>query len=97
MAITKKDMMLKARVENLTKQFKDKTDKETIYLIAGICEISHRTASEHFHAAKARQTLLDSGFEEKCEHNWSNYFATPGGLCKECRLCHKTKFAKSKQ
>ena len=29
-----------------------------------------------------------------CEHEWSNAFTTPGGLCKECRLCGRTKFLK---
>ena len=92
MAITKRDFLLKNRIENLLKQFKDKPDKEVIYLLAGLCKISHRTASEHFHAFKARQTLKKEGFVDNCTHDWSVPFATPGGLCKECRLCGETKF-----
>lgn len=92
MARTHKDAALKSRIENLIKQFKDKTIKETIYLIAGICGISYRTASEHVYAFNAQKTLYESGFKEKCEHDWSNASSTPGGLCKECRLCGKTKF-----
>ena len=92
MAKTKRDIMLKARIEHLIKQFTDKPDKEAIYLIAGACEISKRTASEHFYSFKAKQTLLESGFKEKCSHQWSNAFSTPGGLCKECQLCGKTQF-----
>ena len=92
MAITKRDMLLKSRIENLLKQFQDKPDKEVIYLISGLCKISHRVASENFHAFKAKQTLLASGFKDNCTHDWSNAFATPGGLCKECRLCGITEF-----
>jgi len=92
MAKTKKDTMLKNRIKNLMNQFKDKDDKEVIYGIAGICNIAHRTASEHFHSIKSQQTLLQSGFKENCEHDWSNAFTTAGGLCKECLLCGEIKF-----
>ena len=91
MAITKKDLALKNRIGCLIEQFHGKSDKEIIYLIAGVCKISHRTASEHFHAIKAKQTLLESGFKEECIHDWSNAFGTSSGLVKECRLCGKTK------
>ena len=90
MAITQKDAALKMRVKNLMKQFLDKPNKEAIYAIAGLCGISQRTASEHFHAFKAQETLKEFGFEEKCEHDWSQAFGTAGGLVKECRLCGKT-------
>lgn len=96
MAKTNRDMILKARIEQIIKNFKNKTDKEIIYLIAGQCGITHRTASEHFHSYKAQKTLKESGFKEKCSHDWSNWFSTPGGLAKECGMCGKTKFAKMK-
>ncbi len=91
---TTTDMQKKVRIMNLIENFKDKTDKEMIYMIAGMCGVSHRTASEHFHAYKAQKTLRESGFVEKCEHDWSNYFCTPGGLAKECRICGRTEFGK---
>lgn len=94
MAITKRDILLKNRIENLLEQFKDKPEKEVIYIISGLCKISHRCASEHFHAYKAKQTVLKEGFKDNCSHDWSNASATPGGLCKECRLCGKSKFVK---
>jgi len=25
-----------------------------------------------------------------CAHDWSNAFSTPGGLMRECNICHKT-------
>jgi hypothetical protein len=28
--------------------------------------------------------------EGECNHVWSNYFSTPGGLARECSLCGKT-------
>ena len=96
MARTNRDMQLKYRIEQIIKQFKDKPDKELIYILAGHCGISHRTASEHFNAFKAQQTLKESGFVEKCGHEWSSFFCTPGGLVKECKLCRKTEFAKIK-
>lgn len=76
-------------------QEKEKTDKEIIYSISGICGISHRTASEQFKAFKAQKTLADLGIDIKtsCEHEWSNYFSTPGGLAAECRLCGAIKKA----
>ncbi len=90
MAITQKDAALKARIKNLMKQFVGKPDKEAIYAIAGVCGISQRTTSEHFHAFKAQQALKEFGFKEKCEHDWSQAFGTAGGLVKECRLCGRT-------
>jgi hypothetical protein len=98
MAITNKDNAIKVRVMSLAKQLKleKKSDKEIIYAIAGICGISHRTASEHFHAWKAQETLSELGFNEECQHDWSNAFATSDGLTKECRLCHKTEDIKLK-
>ena len=94
MTISNIDNALKVRIMNLVRQIKGKSDKEIIYSIAGMCGISYRTASEHFHAWKAQQTLLELGFEEKCLHDWSSSFGTAGGLVKECRLCHKTEEVK---
>ncbi len=31
---------------------------------------------------------------EECQHIWSNAFSTPGGLMRECNICHKTEFLK---
>lgn len=94
MAKTNRDMQLKARIQFLINQFPDKPDKEIIYLIAGNCGVTHRTASEHYHTFKAQKNLKDMGFLEECKHDWSSYFSTPGGLARECKLCGKTEFAK---
>ena len=87
-----RDIELKNRIKmifiQLTEQ--DKTDKEIIEGVAGLCGISFRTASEHFRAWKAQKSLQDLGFKVECPHEWSNWFSTPTGLVRECRLCFKT-------
>ena len=100
MAKTQKDMQLNTTIKILIPKFKKegKTDKEIIYLIAGICNVSHRTASEHFHSYNARERLKDFGIDltKDCPHDWSCAYSTAGGLCKECRMCGKVKFIKIK-
>ena len=100
MAKTEKDIQLNTRIRIIIDklQKEKKTDKEIIYLVAGLCNISHRTASEHFHALKAQQSLKDFKIDlsKDCIHEWSNAYSTPGGLAKECRVCGKVKFIKIK-
>jgi len=89
MAQTRKDFLLHLRIENLAKQIKG-SDKDVIYQISAICGISSETARRHYNSFKAQQTLIGSGFIEDCNHIWSVPCSTPGGLVKECLLCHKT-------
>lgn len=91
MATTKRDDNLKKRIIYLIKQLQGKEDKEIIYMIAGVCGVSTRTATEHFKSYKAQQTLKELGFEESCVHEWSNAYSTAGGLVKECINCGVTK------
>ena len=95
MAQTQKDKQLKIRIENIIKQNTHIQDKELIHLIAGVCGVSFRTASEHFHNFKSQQNLSEFRFKDDCIHQWSNAFSTPGGLMKECVLCHETKFVEA--
>ena len=30
-----------------------------------------------------------SDISKNCPHDWSNWFATSGGLARECKICHK--------
>jgi len=90
MAQTHKDIYLRQRIESLAKQIKG-TDREIIYQISAICGISFETAKRHYNLIKAQRTLIDSGFVENCSHVWSFPFTTPGGLVKECMLCHETR------
>ena len=92
MAKTKRDMQIKARIQQIIKELKDTPEKDLIYTIAGQCGISRRTASEHYHAIKAQKLLEESGFKNICTHKWNNYFCTPAGLCRECLMCGKTEF-----
>lgn len=92
MAKTKRDMMLKARVGQIIKSLEGKEDKEIIYSIAGLCGISHRTASEHFRAHKAQKALKDYDPTINCPHDWSNWFSAPGGLARECKICGKNEY-----
>ena len=39
-------------------------------------------------------TLLTE--DKACEHQWSNAFSTPGGLMRECNICHETKIVEVK-
>jgi len=46
-------------------------------------------------------TLLRKHFGEMvgdkvCEHQWSNASSTPGGLMRECNICHETKLVEVK-
>jgi hypothetical protein len=93
MAATKKDMWIRERIKDLMSQLIG-TDKEIIYQIAGLCEISHRTASEHYYALKSQQTLTNKGFIENHEHKWSNASCAAGGLTQECLICHETREVK---
>ena len=91
MAKTKNDIELQSRIKSLSSQLteKGKTKEEIIEMIAGVCGISLRTASEHYRAWKAQQTLKEMGFNEECAHEWSNAFGTAKGLARECLRCHK--------
>jgi len=89
MAQTRKDIYLRQRIGNLVKQLKG-ADQQVIYQIAAICGINPDTAKKHFNSIKAQTNLIDSGFIEDCNHVWSVPFTTPGGLVKECMLCHET-------
>jgi len=92
MAKTHRDIDLALRIKSLSEQLTGagKSSNEIIEMIAGVCAISLRTASEHYRAWKAQKTLNEIGFVETCSHQWSVPFTTPGGLVKECRVCHTT-------
>lgn len=93
-----KDIELHGRIKILISKLQEegKDDKDIIYAIAGLANISHRTASEHYYAFKAKQTLkdLEVDFKKECEHDFSVCYSTPGGLAKECRFCQKVQFVK---
>jgi hypothetical protein len=93
MAKTQRDIALHDRIINLINQLKG-TDKEIIEQISGICGICFKTASEHYRGYKAQKNFKESEFKEICGHNWSNAFSTPGGLMRECLLCHETQEVK---
>jgi len=101
MAKTKRDEELHRKIKLLTQTLieKNKKDNEIIDIISGTCNISHRTASEQFRAARAQKTFEELGIDlKKCKnHEWSNWFSSPGGLARECRVCHHTEFFKQEE